>query len=952
MQLCRQTVLATMADDLFREEIISKFFLDTCRIHSHYNENGLHIGKRYFELARHTFRRADDLEYEYIPLTTGSITEFYIEPMLSCVGDADIMCHRSNQLAIPSGCTPPTQLPGEFGSHVEAYEIVNSEFPGYVYLWLSYLLTECVYDGQYNAVQCERLLAKNGNSDADTSRHGPALVKMQYAGPYVLKGSEFFGIHHANSPRSVDSVFCMRCLFWPPQAADWPTRHRNHDWPDWATIDHVVRNGCDVVGVAHRLCRQDKWSGKHQWRLSFSRAEIVLLNSWMPVQQIVYHMLRMFMKTERLTVSSSNSGSATLSNYNIKTLMLWACELKSKSWWTDDLNLVRICVELLQTLAVWLTDARCEHYFISSCNLFDQFENSSYTQGTVNILMSITRAWFCQWYIDNYIHKCAQLCPSSVSSLLQDSFTRTPSGGLHRLVCLQNALSAVVKHRLDMFRALTMVHFLCIQNEIVRHISHNSLTLRLCSCWMRLLDTADQCRRLIFTAFVFLHGAYKTTQGSLTDEMLDVLATTCLQSNDTRRCLNARNSSVLSLSQAATLMKVVANNSRSTVQLIEIELAKAYLHRALRCKDSDTNSINCLANVYLAVLYYTTGQCQMAMDHCTLVTMDLRDHSQCSSHIVQGELLPRIDDQVDSVVGLAVFYWYIRAAALNEEHDRRHVSVFTTELFAHYLHTKLLSVIKCHQFLLTSLTDEIPLYRNCFYNSAEIFVTDVMLFRLAPCTKCPSKDHLLMTDRGETKSVIHRQLDTSKLVELLQQSAVEHATVLSRHELEANSTVPSNLCIRALYAHKCGKYQHCLQLSICNVRSLIVNKYQFCVVQAIEYPEQMQMIGDEIVSLLGLTALIKHSHNSDRPRPCVAIHELSLSLYLMTQCQIKLRHSVTSLATTLDYVRLARCNDQMLRPVFDGFLRRLEFRHTLLNQHVLKFAEQKILRYTSVSHQM
>jgi len=56
-------------------------------------------------------------------------------------------------------------------------------------------------------------------------------------------------------------------------------------------VDHVVSNGCDVVHVAHCQCR-----------LSFSRAEIVLINSWMPAQQIVYHMLRVFMKIEQLHI--------------------------------------------------------------------------------------------------------------------------------------------------------------------------------------------------------------------------------------------------------------------------------------------------------------------------------------------------------------------------------------------------------------------------------------------------------------------------------------------------------------------------------------------------------------------------------------------------------------------------------------------------------------------------
>ena len=155
---------------------------------------------------------------------------------------------------------------------------------------------------------------------------------------------------------SKDDVYCMRCLSWLPQAADWPLRQRKYDWPDLAAIDRVVSNGCDVVRVAHRRCRRDHWMRHRQYRLSFSRAEIVLLNSWMPVQQIVYHMLRVFVKTERLTDSANNSDVATLSNYHIKTLMLWACELKPRSWWIDDLNVVRLSVELLHTLGVWLND--------------------------------------------------------------------------------------------------------------------------------------------------------------------------------------------------------------------------------------------------------------------------------------------------------------------------------------------------------------------------------------------------------------------------------------------------------------------------------------------------------------------------------------------------------------------------------------------------------------------
>ena len=61
------------------------------------------------------------------------------------------------------------------------------------------------------------------------------------------------------------------------------------------------------------------------------------------------------------------------------------------------------------------------------------------------------------------------------------------------------------------------------------------------------------------------------------------------------------------------------------------------------------------------------------------------------------------------------------------------------------------------------------------------------------------------------------------LIELLQQSAVEHLTVFRQLELEATkfSSLPEigivTTDFEALYAYKCGEYQRCLQLSKRNV---------------------------------------------------------------------------------------------------------------------------------------
>ena len=351
---CRLSVVGIMARERVLDDIVTGFMLNTCRLRPQPSNHGVIAALLYGQIARY-----DSDDGEVVPLITGSAAEFYIEPMLPLVNDVDVMYHLNTQLVIPEGHPPPTQLPDEFRSRVDVYQINNSQInseiinvPGYVYLKARYLLRECSDYGNYKAVECHGTDKYIGNSALRNTNpreiHGPAA---------------YFTTENVKIP-SRDEVPCLRCLLWPLQAADWPTRHRNYGWPDSGTLVRVVSNGCDVVAVAHRQCRQHKWMSKVQWRLSFSRAEIVLINRWMPVQQIVYHMLRYFRKIERVTDCADNSRKSTLSNYHIKTLMLWACELKPNSWWTDDVNLVKMCVQLLHILAELLTDARCQHYFI------------------------------------------------------------------------------------------------------------------------------------------------------------------------------------------------------------------------------------------------------------------------------------------------------------------------------------------------------------------------------------------------------------------------------------------------------------------------------------------------------------------------------------------------------------------------------------------------------------
>ena len=684
-----------MEGDFCVDEIVSRFFLDTCQPRFRVNEVEI---SALFDCARVTNPHlTDDVELCPIiitPLTTGSVAEFYIDPILSCIGDTDILFHQSDQLAIPLCRSPPTQLPvAEFSRIVVVYEIIDSEFPGYVYLRSSYLLDG--RDGKYFARNCKHFYETYDPGDRRDDIHGPAYVLQFQLLPAMT--NRYF----AKRDSSLDRVFCVRCLLWPSQAADWPSRQRNSGWPDSATVRRVVSNGWDVVRVAHRLCRDDEWMAKYQWRLSFSRAEIVLLNNWMQVQQIMYHMLRVFLKSEP-TVKTNDSGAKTLSNYHIKTLMLWACELKPRSWWNDDFNVVEICVELLHVLGVWLRDARCKHYFISNCNLLDDLDEAASHELTAVKLASVTVEWLSKWFVDNYIIKCPEHWPCYARFF----------GDVSTNAKLHNAITNIVFCRYEFRSSDEQTVYSACQRKIMQSVSCYSLTVQSCSYLMSEMAKIDHRLTVYFCAVAFLHFAYRIARDSLTEVLLGAFWTLC------------------------RLVRQISITS---------EVSECFLKSLER------------------VLRY-------------MQSVNVHGHNRL----------------------------------------------------------------------------------------------------LTPVTLCP--------------------LNTSELVELLQQSAVELLTtfrqLLARNSDSVFTVVTTDL--EALYAYKCGDYEHCLQLSTQNVATLTHDPAWLTSV--FTFPEFIQLMDDDVVSLIALTLLANPFCRDDPSH--LTISTLTLSLYLMAQCQIKRSHQVTSVAQT------------------------------------------------------
>ena len=95
-----------MSHEYIVDKIVTNFLiLNTCRLRPL-------PGKHVADVLRSCAVTAaahprDDADIDFIPLITGSVAEFYIEPMLPHVGDID---HWSTQLAIPRGHPPPNTV--------------------------------------------------------------------------------------------------------------------------------------------------------------------------------------------------------------------------------------------------------------------------------------------------------------------------------------------------------------------------------------------------------------------------------------------------------------------------------------------------------------------------------------------------------------------------------------------------------------------------------------------------------------------------------------------------------------------------------------------------------------------------------------------------------------------------------------------------------------------------
>src|SRR6218665_2651222 len=180
---------------------------------------------------------------------------------------------------------------------------------------------------------------------------------------------------------SKDDVYSLSCPLGPPDAHDWITHKRINGWPSTDTINAIVKSGCHLVSKPHAKNPNDDT----QWRYSFSQAETVLIhNNWTDVQKYIYHLLRII---KRDVVSRCGGKDKTfISNYYIKTSMLWKCEEKPSSFW-EERNIVTSTRELLLGFIQQLIERNIPHYFMPANNIMDDLPCNPNVENEVLLLL-------------------------------------------------------------------------------------------------------------------------------------------------------------------------------------------------------------------------------------------------------------------------------------------------------------------------------------------------------------------------------------------------------------------------------------------------------------------------------------------------------------------------------------------------------------------------------------
>src|SRR6218665_2188177 len=646
------------------EDLASAFIVSTCEL--------IPRSSPVLVEHMHNLLPSPDREPKQYSILCGSNAEFYIRPLMTCIDDADNLIAKTDELAF-GGDFPvlPSNLSGLADKincfMTEPYNI----YPGFVRLRL---LGELNYN--WNCNKYEFNYASDTNSYkvinmADLLDKYFVETLNRTTNLNILSGPALQ--HRSDGPLiAIDVVISVWCPQWPKEAQGWLNRSRLNGWPTSDTISEVVQSGCHVVYIQHRSCRNDKF----QWRFSFSVAEVILLQSWTQIQQIVYHLLRFFAKRE-LIQKDCPKEHEVLCPYHLKTLMLWTCEEMSRDWW-NSVSITAICSELLKRLSEWLKKT------LKQLNTFSKSEILSHWFTEYYILFFIRIYFQPVEQMPHFVHYVLPLFESwKVNQLESLEFNFFHTFGYFHMNC-----RSIMKRRLNSgLRHCQMMQDTCRSIQLIEMKVHVHWRLR----YLTTMQDAScftyqkHLLHILYTAYGLVCGEI-SWDGSLFIEFLNAMLMQPKiiksQYHNFPTAYTALRSRFQFLCSQKFLENLTGSNNLSEFKLLSL-VTKQFLIKSLTYDGTIGNGIGPASLVYLAALCFGTSKYQEATRLCLVVLM--AQTSEEDKESLNAGCLLFIDD-IARIVGLCVLQKKITENNLNFTNRRIYIDLrISADVFAQHL---------------------------------------------------------------------------------------------------------------------------------------------------------------------------------------------------------------------------------------------------------------------------
>ncbi|XP_071147331.1 uncharacterized protein [Mytilus edulis] len=220
--------------------------------------------------------------------------------------------------------------------------------PGFTQLRLEYSRS------QYILKRCEEHNGKHYFSSA--------LWKGNLLLVGVDKGTTIHGPCITDKTGDIDVAVSLHCKTWISSAVNWITRSSS-SWPSHNVTQSILKHGVLFVPIGvHGSQKEDR-----EWRVSFSVAEKLLINTFSHTQLMCYALLKIILKD---VIANDSECKDLLCSYFLKTIIFWISEELPSSVWKPD-NLIPCFMRCFSRLVYCVEHSVCSHYFIPENNMFE-----------------------------------------------------------------------------------------------------------------------------------------------------------------------------------------------------------------------------------------------------------------------------------------------------------------------------------------------------------------------------------------------------------------------------------------------------------------------------------------------------------------------------------------------------------------------------------------------------